>query len=205
MVLPSLSVIRWLARVAASMKLTCSRYCALGPLGCGAALPAAKSRATETTLRPIAAAAAEQAFEDIAEVDPFGTAAEAAHALAGAEPALAGAKPARAAAAPAEAERHRRIPVDIDLAAIESGALVLVGQQVIGLGHLGETLGRLGVPRIAIGVQFLGELAIGALDVLLGRAARNAQDRVGIGHGCVARVRRALRQAPALSYLAGFG
>ena len=61
-------------------------------------------------------------------------------------------------------------------------ALVLVGQQVIGLRDLGEALGRLGIVLVAVGVQLLGELAIGLLDVGLARAARHAQRRIEIGH-----------------------
>jgi hypothetical protein len=92
--------------------------------------------------------------------------------------------PATEAARP---EGHRGVAVGVDLAAVETGALVLVAQQVIGLGDVGETLRRLRIVLVAIGVQFLGKLAVGGLDVLLARVAGNAQGGIGIGHGVLAR------------------
>ena len=82
--------------------------------------------------------------------------------------------------AEAAAERHRRVAVGVDLAAVEPRALVLVGEQVVGLGHVREALGGLGVVLVAVGMQLLGELAVGGLDVLLARAALNAQGRIRI-------------------------
>ena len=70
----------------------------------------------------------------------------------------------------------------IDLAAVVLRAPVLVGEQIIGAGHLGELLRRLGIVCVAIGVQLLGELAIGALDRLFVCALRYAQYGIWIGH-----------------------
>src|SRR5204862_174926 len=87
----------------------------------------------EAPAAPPRAHAAEQPFENVAKAARFAAAAEI-----GAETALAAAAHARAEAA----ERIHGIAVAIDLAAIETGALVLVGQQVIGLGDLAELLRR---------------------------------------------------------------
>src|SRR5258708_22741580 len=86
-----------------------------------------------------------------------------------------------AAARSATEAETLRIAIDVDLAAIETRALVLVGQQVIGARNLAEPLGGLWIVRVAVRVQFLGELAIGGLDVLLAGAARYAQSRIGVG------------------------
>jgi hypothetical protein len=72
------------------------------------------------------------------------------------------------------------IAIGIDLATVEPRALVLVGQEIIGLRHLVEALGSLGVVLVVIGVQFLGQPAIGGLDVLLACAARKAKGRVRV-------------------------
>ena len=127
-----------------------------------------------------ATAPAEQAFEDVAKVDPGVIAAAKAFEPVGAEAALA----ARAAKAPGAAAKAIAggVAVDIDLAPVEPGALVLVGQEVIGAGHFRKALRGLGIVGIAVRVELLRQLAIGGLDVLLARAARYAQDRIGIGH-----------------------
>ena len=39
-----------------------------------------------------------------------------------------------------------------------------------------------GIVLVVIGVQLLGELAIGGLDVLFARVAGHAQDRIGVCH-----------------------
>src|SRR3546814_20514842 len=67
-------------------------------------------------------------------------------------------------------------------AAIILRALRLVGQQVIGLGDVGEFLRRLGIVLVLVGVQFLGELAISGLDLRIACGLRNAQGGIGIGH-----------------------
>src|SRR3546814_3352274 len=89
---------------------------------------AAPSEAAE---RPAAAAPAEQPFENIAEI---GTVV--------AEAAVRARVAAKTAASAAIAERHGGIAVAVDLAAIILRALRLVGQEVIGLGDVGEFLRR---------------------------------------------------------------
>src|SRR3546814_3306456 len=130
-------------------------------------------------LRKAAAAAllalAEQPFEDVADIARL--AAEIELRAAGAESAR-----ARAATPAAEAEGGRGIAIGVDLAAVEARALVLVGEEIIGVGHLRKALGRLGVILVAIGVEFLRELAIRFLDVGLARPARHPQRRIWIGH-----------------------
>ena len=90
--------------------------------------------------------------------------------------AIAAARPA------AEAEGHFRIALLVDLAPVILGAFVLVRQDVIGAGDLGEALGRLGIVLVLVGVQLLGELAIGLLDLGLARAPRDVQLGIEIGH-----------------------
>jgi hypothetical protein len=75
------------------------------------------------------------------------------------------------ATAEASAEGHRRVAIAVGRRG--RSALVLVRQQVVGLGHVREALGGLGVVGVAVGVQRLGRLAVGGLDVLLVRAAQN--------------------------------
>jgi hypothetical protein len=164
MVLPSARVMRWVGQP-----------CRIGQRNLEAVLDVAATRgralaSAGARAATHAAASAEQAFEDVAEV----------HRLAAAE--TLGAKAARPPppGPPPYPKPPIGIAVDVDLAAIELGALVLVGQQVIGARHFAEALGRLGIVLVGVGVQLLGELAIGGLDVLLARAARNAQDGIWI-------------------------
>ena len=94
--------------------------------------------------------------------------------------------PAKAAATPAGAgaiaEGRGRIALIVYLPPVELGALVLVGQQVIGARDVAEALRRFGIILVAVGVQLLGELAIGGFDRgLVGRAGY-AQQGIGIGH-----------------------
>src|SRR5699024_8101898 len=73
------------------------------------------------------------------------------------------------------------LPLSIDLARVEAFALLGVFQQIIsGRGGL-ETLGRGGV-LVQVGVIGLGDLAIGFLDLGLGRVPGQAQRLVGIVH-----------------------
>ena len=122
--------------------------------------PAAR-RAAHASRTP---AAAEDALEDIGNVDAF-IAAAAAKGIAPTAAKTAGPKTA------ACAKRTGRIALAINFAAIKGRALVLVGEQIIGAGHVAEALGRLGIVLVAIGVELFGELAIGGLDVLLARAS----------------------------------
>src|SRR5690349_14340794 len=81
---------------------------------------------------------------------------------------------------PAAAERHLGIAVFVDLAAVVARAFVLVGQQVIGLRHLGETLRRLGIVLVAIGVKLLGEAAVRLLDLGFASAPLQSQALVKV-------------------------
>src|SRR3546814_1740508 len=83
---------------------------------------------------PAAAAPAEQPFENIAEIGAGVS-----------EAAVRARVAAKTTASAAIAERHGGIAVAVDLAAIILRALRLVGQQVIGLGDVGEFLRRLGI------------------------------------------------------------
>jgi hypothetical protein len=47
---------------------------------------------------------------------------------------------------------------------------------------LREALGRLGIVLVLVGMQLLGELPVGLLDLGLAGAARNVQLRLEIGH-----------------------
>src|SRR5690606_1102237 len=72
---------------------------------------------------------------------------------------------------------------------------VFVREQVVGLRDIGETLGGFRIVAITIGVQLLGELAIGGLDVFFARATLDAECRIGICHGVLARQNSAGAQA----------
>src|SRR3546814_5783348 len=91
---------------------------------------------------PAAAAPAEQPFENIAEIGAVV-----------AEAAVRARVAAKTTASAAIAERHGGIAVAVDLAAIILRALRLVGQQVIGLGDVGEFLRRLGIVLVLVGVR----------------------------------------------------
>src|SRR4029078_6956134 len=59
-------------------------------------------------------------------------------------------------------------------------ALLGVREHVVGLLDLLEALLRLGVARVPVGVQLAGELAVGALDLVVGGAPGNAQHLVEV-------------------------
>src|SRR3546814_9106989 len=82
---------------------------------------------------------------------------------------------AKTAASAAIAEGHGGIAVAVDLAAVILRALRLVGQQVVRLGDVGEFLRRLGIVLVLVGMQFLGELAIGGLDLRIARTLRSEE------------------------------
>jgi len=83
------------------------------------------------------------------------------------------------AATAAKAERARGIAVAVDLAAIEAGALVLVGQQIIGVGYGAEPLARLGIILVAIGWSSLASFRYAFL--MSASLAVRATPSVGIG------------------------
>jgi hypothetical protein len=129
--------------------------------------------APETAKRAAAAAAAEQPLEDIAKIGALAAKA--------CETALSPARVAAKAAA-AVAEWHGRIAVGVDLAAVELGPLRLVGEQIISLGDVGESLRRFRIILVPVGVQLFRELAIGRLDFSFARRFRDAEGGIGICH-----------------------
>jgi hypothetical protein len=68
----------------------------------------------------------------------------------------------------------------VDLAAVEAGALFRVAQQVVGGRDILELVRRLGVARVEVRMELLGELAVSLVNLVLGRALGNAQDLVGV-------------------------
>ena len=67
--------------------------------------------------------------------------------------------------------------------AIVGGALLVVHEDVVGFAEFLEFLLRVRVVRIFVGMKFDRELAVGALDLLAGRGALDAQDFVVIAFG----------------------
>jgi hypothetical protein len=69
----------------------------------------------------------------------------------------------------------------IDLAAVEPGPLLGIAEKIIGGRHLLELfLGRL-VAGVEVGMELLGKLAVGLLDVVLRGVLADAQETVGVG------------------------
>src|ERR1700722_18093356 len=120
--------------------------------------------------------AAEHAVEDILETAAATTAGAEGVGL---EAAGAGATARVAAAGKA---LKARLALGVDLAAIELLALVLVAEDLVGRVQLGKA--RLGfrIVLVGVGVMFLGELAIGALDRRSAGAPRHPQDLIGVAH-----------------------
>src|SRR5260370_19699412 len=71
----------------------------------------------------------------------------------------------------------------VDLAAIEARALLGVGEQLVGGADRLEACLRLLVPGVEVGVILLGELAVGAADLLGARIALDAEDRIRVVSG----------------------
>src|SRR2546430_1199876 len=70
----------------------------------------------------------------------------------------------------------------IDVAAVERFALVLLAEDFISGGDLGELHRRLGVVLVGVGMQPLGEPPVGFLDFVLARRPRHPQNLVGVAH-----------------------
>ena len=115
----------------------------------------------------------EEVGEDVAEAEVV------------AGPAAAGAPAERPGSARVRAlEAAAGLAVGVDLAAVVLLALHRIADDVVGGGDLLEPLlgGGL-VDRIEIGMQLLGQLAIGAANLFVRRVARHAQHLVGVlGH-----------------------
>jgi hypothetical protein len=71
---------------------------------------------------------------------------------------------------------RRLLARGVDLARVIALALLLVADNAIGGGDLLELLLGGLVPRIQVGVQLLGELALGLGDVRRARGLRHAED-----------------------------
>ena len=76
-------------------------------------------------------------------------------------------------AAPAEAgEGRRRALPPAWPKLVVAGPLLRIGEDVVGLGDLLEALLGGLVARVLVGVELVGELAVGGLELLAGRASR---------------------------------
>src|SRR4029077_12174080 len=75
-----------------------------------------------------------------------------------------------------------RLALGIDLAAIERLALILVLEELVRGVKLGKARRRLRIVLVGVGMQFLCQAPIGALDVARARLAIDAQDFIGITH-----------------------
>ena len=74
--------------------------------------------------------------------------------------------------------------------AIVAGAFLRIGQDAVRLGALLEALFRVGIVGVAIRMILQGELAVGALDLLLARRTGYTQDFVIIAFAVVRQVSR---------------
>ena len=70
----------------------------------------------------------------------------------------------------------------VDLAGVIALALVRIADDVIGRIDLLETIFRLWLAWIEIGMRFFSGLAVGLPDVVLASVGRDAQRLIGIGH-----------------------
>src|SRR5262249_53183385 len=127
------------------------------------------SALSETPETPAGTAAAprrssEQAFEKVAEIGIIAAKVEVLEpGSAWSRARMGSARPSRISAK-AGSERHLRIAVLIELAAIILRALVLVRQEIIGVSDLAEALGCIRIILVTIGMKLFGETAIGLLD-----------------------------------------
>ena len=133
--------------------------------------------AERAAARAAAGGAAEQALEQVAEVG--GVAATPEVEILEARARLRPTGTGRIAGETA-AERHLGISFFVDLDAVVARALILVGQHVVGVGHLAEALGGVRIVLVAVGVKLFGEAPIRLLDLGLGRAALQAQPLIKV-------------------------
>ncbi len=75
----------------------------------------------------------------------------------------------------------------VDLAAVEAGALVLVGQQVVGRADFAEAGCGVGLAGVDVGVMLFRQLAIGGADGGLIGGALNSEGFVRVCHRCRSR------------------
>jgi hypothetical protein len=92
-----------------------------------------------------------------------------------------------AAARPRAAEimpLKARLALGIDLAAVESLALVGIARDLISRIEFGKARSGLGVMLVGVRMQLLGQAPVGAFDFGLARTLRNPQNFVGVAHPC---------------------
>ncbi len=77
---------------------------------------------------------------------------------------------------------HSFVARGIDFPAVVSTARLGIAQYLISRGDFLEPFGRAGVSRMTIGMKFLGQIAIGRLDVVLTCVTSDTKDLVGIHH-----------------------
>ncbi len=75
-----------------------------------------------------------------------------------------------------------RLALGVDLAVVESFALLVVADDFIGGVKLGKARGGLGIVLVGVGMQLLGEPPVGALDIAFARTLRYPQNLVGVAH-----------------------
>src|SRR5262249_44890203 len=75
-----------------------------------------------------------------------------------------------------------RLPLGVNLAAIEGLTLVGVADNLVGGIELRETRGRLRIGLVRVGVQPFCEAPIGTFDIGLARTLGNPQNLVGVAH-----------------------
>src|SRR5260370_14568025 len=127
-----------------------------------------------------ASGSAEHAVENVFKA----TAAYAAGTAAGAEAIAFEPAAGRGAAARVAAGKalKARLALGVDFAAIELLALVLVADDLVRRIHLRTRRGSLRLVLVVVGVMFLGELAIGALDCRSAAAPRPPQTLLASPH-----------------------
>src|SRR5262249_769303 len=69
-----------------------------------------------------------------------------------------------------------------DLATVVTGAAFRIGEKIVSGSHFLEILIEPALAGVEIGMKLLCELAIGALDIVIRRAAWDAEHRVGVSH-----------------------
>src|SRR5205085_5039601 len=136
----------------------------LQPIGDVRALLRGTSSPAETGWPTVAGSGIEQALEQVTEVAGLTGEVEPFEAAPAARRARMRPSSARIASK-ARSERHFWIAVLVDFPAVVAGALVLVGQQVIGRRDLAKALGGVGLVLVAVRVKLLGEASICLLDL----------------------------------------
>src|SRR6185312_9536270 len=88
-----------------------------------------------------------------------------------------------------------RLALGVDFAAVKGLALLVIAEDFVRGVELGEAGGRLGVVLVGVGMQLLGKLPEGALDVAFARTLRYPQNLVGVAHSRLSPVKAPRRLA----------